>query len=192
MCYTGALSATVRSLLPVSSPARETCLDIRTGPSVLGGESQGDLPAASFSVPARLTRSVLCGPLLQARAPFCAGLWRACGLAVEWLRLYLLRRPPGEAPPLAVISPPGTAGRQDNGFIKCILHLIPRGCQSARGEQISPAATQPVQTWVCPGEARTSCFSDHLVLGVWVLTWRGAVSPRGIRSALWACLPGWG
>lgn len=80
------------------------------GPSVLGGESQGDLPAASFSVPARLMRSVLCGPLLQARAPFCAGLWRACGLAVKWLRLYLLRRPPGEAPPLAVISPPGQLG----------------------------------------------------------------------------------
>lgn len=127
-----------RSLLPVSS-ARETCLDIRTGPSVLGGESQGDLPAASFSVPARLAGS-LCSadPFCRPGPVLCGAVGRPVAWQLSGSPLLPPPRPPGEAPPLAVISPPGTAGRQDNGFIKCILHLIPRGCQSARGEQISP------------------------------------------------------
>lgn len=198
MCYTGALSTTVRCLLPVASPARETCLDIRTGPSVLGGEGQGDLLAPSFSVPARLTRSVLCGPLLQARTPFCAGLWRACGLAVRWLRPYLLCRPPGGAPPLAAISPSGTAGQQDNGFIKRILRLIPRGCQSA-GENKSlpqprslsrPGCVQerPTQAaFLTPGSGGLGADLE----GGHVPTWR-QVSPVGLAAWVGLAHSKWG
>ena len=99
LCYSGAVSSVVRPLLPISSPARETCLDIRTGiPLCWAGRVRGTRGLLVFRL--RPVRWVLgsAAPLLQAWALLCAGLWRVCGLAVKWLRLYLLWRPPGISP----------------------------------------------------------------------------------------------